>query len=61
MKQSKPLLPCPFCGGAGMYKVKDFNNGKPRIVFAYCKRCGANTGYKADMDEAADSWNRRGK
>lgn len=59
--KSKPLLPCPFCGGNAMYNVKDYKDGKPRIVFAFCHKCGANTGFKSDVDEAAEAWNRRAK
>lgn len=53
------LMPCPFCGRAGMFDSDDDTAGEWRVYWAQCSGCGAEGAYARTVQEAADSWNTR--
>ena len=46
------LKNCPFCGGEAEFATKDEN-------WIWCKKCGAESNYFEQTEEAIKAWNTR--
>ena len=46
------LKNCPFCGGEAEFATKDGN-------WIWCKKCGAESNYFEQTEEAIKAWNTR--
>ena len=53
------LKPCPFCGRYPTIETDRNNNYNATHYFAECRRCGARTGFRDDVESAVRAWNRR--
>ena len=51
------LKPCPFCGGIGMFRLKNIVDDDSNWI--YCIKCGIETKIFSTKEEAAEMWNRR--
>lgn len=56
--EEKALLPCPFCGGDGVYCYNVANKSKP-MHWVLCRDCYASPGDKQTEVAAKSLWNAR--